>query len=199
MMAEWTATRIARLKELYDLGYTASQIAIQLGGVTRNAVISKVHRLSLNGTARRAAKAPTLPVTGGPGRPRKPREEKARAQSQDHGGGVGINLARGVGKAFAKPKEAAPAALPPEPTLPQDSHQVTLLARTTQQCAWPIGETCGPDTLMCGSTDKADILEPYCRYHRGIAGGRPASPVARLEKAVGAAMRRPARPMELGP
>ncbi|HLL58528.1 MAG TPA: GcrA family cell cycle regulator, partial [Allosphingosinicella sp.] len=43
----WTDERIDRLKELWSNGMTASQIADELGGVSRNAVIGKAHRLGL--------------------------------------------------------------------------------------------------------------------------------------------------------
>src|SRR3954469_18904011 len=43
----WTDERIDRLKELWSQGITASQIADELGGVSRNAVIGKAHRLGL--------------------------------------------------------------------------------------------------------------------------------------------------------
>ena len=43
----WTDERIDRLKDLWTRGMTASQIAEELGGVSRNAVIGKAHRLGL--------------------------------------------------------------------------------------------------------------------------------------------------------
>lgn len=43
----WTDERIARLKDMWEGGSTASQIADELGGVSRNAVIGKAHRLGL--------------------------------------------------------------------------------------------------------------------------------------------------------
>ena len=47
----WTDERVELLKKLWQDGLSASQIAKQLGGVTRNAVIGKVHRLGLSGRA----------------------------------------------------------------------------------------------------------------------------------------------------
>ena len=46
---EWTEQRIEMLRRLWGQGQTASQIAVALGGVTRNAVIGKAHRLGLTG------------------------------------------------------------------------------------------------------------------------------------------------------
>ena len=48
-MSTWDETREAKLKELWEKGHTASQIAEILGGTTRNAVIGKAHRLKLAG------------------------------------------------------------------------------------------------------------------------------------------------------
>ncbi|HEX3991735.1 MAG TPA: GcrA family cell cycle regulator, partial [Acetobacteraceae bacterium] len=48
-MTYWTDDRIESLKSLWQEGLSASQVACALGGVTRNAVIGKVHRLGLAG------------------------------------------------------------------------------------------------------------------------------------------------------
>ncbi|MFC3088216.1 GcrA family cell cycle regulator, partial [Tabrizicola soli] len=44
----WTDERVETLKRMWGEGQSASQIAKELGGVTRNAVIGKVHRLGLS-------------------------------------------------------------------------------------------------------------------------------------------------------
>ena len=64
----WTEERVENLKKLWGEGLSASQIAAELGGITRNAVIAKVHRLWLSGRA----KSPTSSV---------PRPRKARAHT----------------------------------------------------------------------------------------------------------------------
>ena len=62
----WTDERVEQLKKLWAEGLSASQIAAQLGGVSRNAVIGKVHRLHLPGRAKSGgsrsprAKRPTV-------------------------------------------------------------------------------------------------------------------------------------------
>src|SRR5258706_4654742 len=61
----WTDERVELLKKLWSDGLSASQIAAELGGITRNAVIGKVHRLGLSGRAK-------SPSSSTP-RPRKPR------------------------------------------------------------------------------------------------------------------------------
>ena len=64
----WTDERVELLKKLWLEGHSASQIAKQLGGVTRNAVIGKVHRLGLSGRA-----APSQPSRQVLRTPRPPR------------------------------------------------------------------------------------------------------------------------------
>lgn len=54
----WTEDRVEQLKQLWAEGLSASQIANKMGGVTRNAVIGKVHRLGLAGRATPAAPKP---------------------------------------------------------------------------------------------------------------------------------------------
>ncbi len=67
----WTEERVAKLRELWTQGKTASEIGIALGGVSRNAVIGKVHRLKLSGRPSPIKHrplehaTPVSPVTGG--------------------------------------------------------------------------------------------------------------------------------------
>ncbi len=63
----WTDDRVEQLKKLWDSGLSASQIAAELGNVTRNAVIGKVHRLGLSGRAKSPSSAA-------------PRQRKARPE-----------------------------------------------------------------------------------------------------------------------
>ncbi|MES2044346.1 MAG: GcrA family cell cycle regulator [Pseudomonadota bacterium] len=77
----WTDERIETLRKMWEGGQTASQIAEQLGGVSRNAVIGKAHRLGLqsrpspvkpNDTTPKAAAAPAAPKPAAPPRPTPP-------------------------------------------------------------------------------------------------------------------------------
>ena len=63
----WTDERVETLKKMWAEGQSASQIAKELGGVTRNAVIGKVHRLGLSNRVVGAAACRT--PGGGPGGP----------------------------------------------------------------------------------------------------------------------------------
>jgi GcrA cell cycle regulator len=74
----WTEERVETLKKLWLDGLSASQIAKQLGGVTRNAVIGKVHRLGLSGRA--APSQPTRTVFKAP-RPARPVPSSPRSRA----------------------------------------------------------------------------------------------------------------------
>src|SRR5256714_15486004 len=65
----WSEDRVEQLKKLWEAGLSASQIAAELGNVTRNAVIGKVHRLGLSGRAKSPSSAA-------------PRQRKARPPQQ---------------------------------------------------------------------------------------------------------------------
>jgi GcrA cell cycle regulator len=84
----WTEERIDTLKKMWDSGLTATQIAEELGGVSRNAVIGKAHRLGL----------PARPS------PVKPNEPKAAAEPK------AAPAPRAA--APAAPRESAPAPAP---------------------------------------------------------------------------------------
>lgn len=62
---EWTDERVEQLRNLWTEGLSASQIARVLGGVSRNAVIGKVHRIGLSGrppnTSNSAGRVPRAP------------------------------------------------------------------------------------------------------------------------------------------
>jgi GcrA cell cycle regulator len=99
----WTEERIDRLKAMWAEGATASQIADELGGVSRNAVIGKAHRLGLE--------ARPSPV--------KPGEEKERAAPA---AAAAPAPKPAVERAAPKPAAAAPAperAAPAQPAAPR--------------------------------------------------------------------------------
>ena len=58
----WTHERIEHLKKLWESGHTASNIATELGGITRNAVIGKAHRLGLSGRMKSKSKVSSVSI-----------------------------------------------------------------------------------------------------------------------------------------
>ncbi len=144
-MASWTEDRVEILSKLWADGLSASQIAKQLGGVTRNAVIGKVHRLGLSGRAK-------------PSRPTKRAPRTATAKTRT----VAPSAPR-------MPKRAAPTpiAVPLEAKKLPSGEFATIMTITDHMCKWPIGDPATSNFRFCGrGTDKAD---PYCSAHSQLA------------------------------
>lgn len=107
----WTDERIEQLRQMWERGLTASQIAEELGGVSRNAVIGKAHRLGLPArpspvksadSASKAAATTRKAAAAAPAR----QETPAKAETRP---------ARPAAKAPAAPVEAKPAPAPTPP------------------------------------------------------------------------------------
>jgi GcrA cell cycle regulator len=142
----WTDERVELLKKLWLDGLSASQIAKQLGGVTRNAVIGKVHRLGLSGRA--APSQPTRPVFKAPRAPRPaPAPQPRRVETH-----------------AAHP--AAPAQ-PQTPFLAEEPGSATVLTLGAHMCKWPIGDPATDEFSFCGRRSEAD--GPYCPSHARVA------------------------------
>lgn len=151
----WTDERVELLKKLWSEGLSASQIAAELGGVTRNAVIGKVHRLGLSGRAKAVA-------TPAP-RPRKPRPAPSAQVMRPM---VQGNTALAP---MARPMvEPEPEELPdPVANVVPLGERCTILDLTEFTCRWPVGEPGKSDFYYCGSRTKTGL--PYCAYHARIA------------------------------
>jgi GcrA cell cycle regulator len=147
----WTDERVATLKKLWLDGLSASQIAKQLGGVTRNAVIGKVHRLGLSGRA--APSQPSRPVFKAP-RPARP----ATPQT----------IPRRTVEPVATLTVAAPMVSPP--TLPavliEEPGTATVLTLGAHMCKWPIGDPSSDEFTFCG---RRASDSPYCIEHARVA------------------------------
>ncbi|HHI88992.1 MAG TPA: GcrA cell cycle regulator [Hellea balneolensis] len=142
----WTDERVEILSKLWAEGLSASQIAAKLGGVTRNAVIGKVHRLGLSGRAKPKRK------TAKPATPRATTTARKRTPA----------------KRRPAPKPApAPVAVPLEAKPLPNGEYATILTITEHLCKWPLGDPTSADFRFCGrSTNKG---EPYCKAHAQLA------------------------------
>jgi len=148
----WTDERVETLKKLWLDGLSASQIAKQLGGVTRNAVIGKVHRLGLSGRA--TPSQPTRPVFKAP---RPPRPLTANPPIQR--------------RAPAEPLVVV-AAAPPQPvalpaTFVEQPGTATVLTLGAHMCKWPIGDPSTDEFRFCGRRSSPE--GPYCIEHAAVA------------------------------
>jgi GcrA cell cycle regulator len=146
----WTDERVELLKKLWSDGLSASQIAAELGGITRNAVIGKVHRLGLSGRAKSASSAAP--------RPRKARSPMMRI------GRASIRGNTALAHAYEIEAEATPELI--ENIIPIGQRR-TILELTEQTCHWPIGDPGSSDFFFCGGNTIAGL--PYCAYHSRVA------------------------------
>jgi GcrA cell cycle regulator len=152
----WTDERVSALKKLWAEGHSASQIAKQLGGVTRNAVIGKVHRLGLSGRA-----TPSRPVK----RPPRLARPKPRVMPD---GTVKVPVPQ-VPERVIEPRTVIerPVSTAPLPPLTMaDGEPATILTLRDSMCKWPIGDPADPKFAFCGR--KADC-GPYCAEHAKVA------------------------------
>ncbi|MGN6590860.1 MAG: GcrA family cell cycle regulator [Sphingomicrobium sp.] len=191
----WTEERIERLKKMWHEGATASQIADELGGVSRNAVIGKAHRLGLEqrpspvkpGEEKEVKKA--APVAAAPKSAPKPDHPKAAAPApapaspaaaptaaphRPHGQemqyrsiGPGGFVRQGPGDQQAPIPPAPPRRLVPAKPSPEVADKTSLLELNDRICKWPIGHPGEPDFHFCG--EAANPGFPYCVEHCGVA------------------------------
>ena len=171
----WTDDRVEILKKMWGEGQSASQIAKELGGVTRNAVIGKVHRLGLSnrattGTAAKPDAKPKAEIKPKPA----PKPEKPEMRTE----------------AAAPPKSNLPARrqiipagqpLPPQPSANEISaealanlaevekraRKLTLMQLTERTCKWPIGDPATEEFWFCGLPCQPG--KPYCEAHTAVA------------------------------
>jgi len=142
--AAWSDDRVTALTSLWLDGLSASQIAKQLGGVTRNAVIGKVHRLGLGGRG-----APSNPA-------RAPRITAPRP-------------ARPRGRPVPPSRRArATVSAPPTAAIEGPGLVDNLVHLAVHACKWPIGDPKSPDFTFCGQRTDGR----YCVAHEAV-GVRP--------------------------
>ena len=169
----WTSERVELLKKLWSKGQSASQIAKELGGVTRNAVIGKVHRLGLSNRATSTSKSETSPKS----------EKKVEKTATKKNESVAKN---------SEPKSTPPAParrqiipagqpLPPQPSaneispealarvseVEKKAKKISLLELTERTCKWPVGDPATRDFWFCGLPTQTG--KPYCEAHVGVA------------------------------
>ncbi|MEM8732385.1 MAG: GcrA family cell cycle regulator [Pseudomonadota bacterium] len=174
----WNDERVELLKKMWSEGQSASQIAKELGGVTRNAVIGKVHRLGLSnrngsgGQGESAAKPKPSKVKSAAKPAVKPKASVQAAAEKDP---VAAPVSR------IKPIIPAGQPLPPQPSaneidpealakvseIEKKAKKLTLMELTERTCKWPVGDPATPDFWFCGLPVQAG--KPYCEAHVGVA------------------------------
>lgn len=191
----WTDERVETLKRMWSEGQSASQIAKELGGVTRNAVIGKVHRLGLSNRAGEgastadeaepvAAAAPRAePPAAKPAEPVAPRPAAAAPKPAAAPAAPAAPASGATVTPLPIRKAIIPAGqpLPPQPSANEISPEalasvrevekrakkLTLMELTERTCKWPIGDPATEDFWFCGLPSVAG--KPYCEAHVGVA------------------------------
>ena len=193
----WTDERVELLKKMWAEGKSASQIAKELGSVTRNAVIGKVHRLGLSSRTSDSASDPE-PAASAPApdaAPASTLEPAARAPAPQPEPAPAAEPAAPVEPpARAAPPAAAPAPvpgrrpivpagqpLPPQPSaneispetlatvreVEKTARKLTLMELTERTCKWPIGDPATEEFWFCGLPSVPG--KPYCEAHVSVA------------------------------
>ncbi|KQI68092.1 GcrA cell cycle regulator [Loktanella sp. 3ANDIMAR09] len=190
----WTDERVETLKRMWGEGQSASVIAKELGGVTRNAVIGKVHRLGLSNRAGSAAAAPAeteaapAPVAETSAADEKPEmmtrsaapppkakkvagEEEVEELDEN---GIPISAARRAIIPAGQPlppqpsaNEISPEALAKVNEVEKTARKIGLMDLTEKTCKWPVGDPATQDFWFCGLPSQAG--KPYCEAHVGVA------------------------------
>jgi GcrA cell cycle regulator len=181
----WTDERVETLKKMWNEGQSASQIAKELGGVTRNAVIGKVHRLGLSNRAGSGTPAPAKAAPAEkPSKPATPKpapKAKAASASQPEAeeleldeNGIPISAARRAIIPAGQPlppqpsaNEISPEALAKVNEVEKSAKRITLMELTEKTCKWPVGDPATEDFWFCGLPVQQG--KPYCEAHVGVA------------------------------
>jgi GcrA cell cycle regulator len=149
----WTDERVALLRRLWEDGQSASKIAAQLGGVTRNAVIGKVHRLGLSGRVKAGDDASAA-------KPVETEKPSAPAPAPEPVVAVGHRPAPEFPPVAVRPVAGEPVAIP-------TSQRVTIMDLRESMCRWPLGDPTTPEFRFCGARSITGL--PYCTHHAEIA------------------------------
>ena len=167
----WTEERIKELRQLWSEGQSASKIAEKLGGVTRNAVIGKIHRLGLSNRSENSEKKI---ITKKRGRPAKVKntdnfqEQLDNSKNKDfskinsdkfdelHVDDLENNKTMLLDTTLANIAE-----------LEKNAKKLNLMELTERTCKWPIGDPATENFWFCGHPSEQG--KPYCSTHVSIA------------------------------
>lgn len=175
---DWTDERMARLKQLWDSGHSASQIAMDLRGVSRNAVIGKLRRLGMTRTAEAIAISKSLAnATGRAATPHHTRAKPVTVKAAPvvRGNGVSSVTERAIAGAVAAAVWIPPREPDPPPAPRVRATPVGLLAWAPGRCRWPVNDPPSGamhQILFCAEDVTAadrDAGRVYCPEHHAAA------------------------------
>ena len=155
----WTEERVELLRQLWLDGRSASQISTQLGhGLTRNAVIGKVHRLGLAGRAKSPSSAASSP---------RPAPTHRVAPRSNSGGGARASVRGNTALALASEPMLDTRPVFHEDVVVPMSLRVTIVELKEAMCRWPLGDPTSAEFRYCGSPSPG--ASPYCAHHGKLA------------------------------
>jgi len=178
----WTDDRVEKLKAMWGEGQSASQIAKALGGVTRNAVIGKVHRLGLSNRATGAKSAAASAAPTAEAKPAKAAPKSAPAAAPAPTAETVVVAAPATPhKPVIQSSTMRREPPPPTPAMVEDAartaqalaaiqkkaKKLDLLELTERTCKWPIGDPATEDFYFCGLGCAPG--KPYCDAHVAVA------------------------------
>ena len=170
----WTDERVAILTKMWAEGNSASQIAKELGGVTRNAVIGKVHRLGLSNrtttstSTKSEVKTKSTPKNG-PKSKQKARKPEITEPKSDSVTSLRRQIIPAGQPLPPQPSanEISPEALARVSEIEKKAKKLSLLELTEKTCKWPVGDPATEDFWFCGLATQSG--KPYCAAHVGVA------------------------------
>ncbi|WP_338548864.1 GcrA family cell cycle regulator [Roseovarius phycicola] len=173
----WSDERVELLKKMWGEGQSASQIAKELGGVTRNAVIGKVHRLGLSnrsgaGASDGGAKSKTS-AKAKPAARAKTAKSEPKTETPKEPAAAPVSRVKAIIPAGQplppqpSANEIDPEALAKVNEIEKKAKKLSLMELTERTCKWPVGDPATPDFWFCGLPVQAG--KPYCDAHVGVA------------------------------
>jgi GcrA cell cycle regulator len=179
----WTDERVEFLKTMWSEGKSASQIAKELGGVTRNAVIGKVHRLGLSNRVGGADRPEDEIEVGAFAEAPAPEPVPEPQAEQPQATAAGAGARPAVREPAAPAVRAKPAGqpMPPQPPgseispealanlaeVAKKARRLTLMQLSERTCKWPVGDPATDDFWFCGLQTVPG--KPYCETHVAVA------------------------------
>jgi GcrA cell cycle regulator len=180
MGSSWTEERVATVKRMVTENYTASQIAAELGGVSRNAVIGIIHRRKFSGVSAHAPGAPQVrnrggrPANIGGGPAQAIKAKRRRLQVKGRHGAFGAGVVEVADPPMLEINGVADTEIPA-------AQRCALLDLTNTTCRWPVGDPQSPEFFFCGAPGAdCESGRPYCALHSSRAYDRTANAVSSM-------------------
>ncbi len=183
----WNDERVAILKKMWLDGNSASEIAKELGNITRNAVIGKVHRLGLSNRDANISKSGATPTKaiksakrgrppkvnqepkkrGRPQKPKGPTDLREKINDADQSIGSSTNSKLSHESNLEVVSDLSEETIKNLLKVEMKSKKISLMELTERTCKWPIGDPATDTFWFCGH--ESEPGKPYCKTHISIA------------------------------